>query len=82
MERKLSDDLGFLCILEDDKQKIIDNFEQQIGLTANLEDFSKLACSSNVSTFFLLGCSVYNKVFVCLFVGFCRQIFYNNYFVL
>ena len=65
MERKLSDDLGFLCILEGDKQKIIDNFEQQIGLSANLEDFSKLACSSNVSTFYLLGYSVYNRIFVC-----------------
>ena len=54
MERKLSNDLGFLCILESDKQKIIDNFEKQIGLSANLEDFSKLACSNNVSTLYLL----------------------------
>ena len=66
MERKLSNDLGFLCILESDKQKIIDNFEKQIGLSANLEDFSKLACSNNVSTFYLLGCNIYNKMFVCL----------------
>ena len=81
-ERKLSFDLGFLCILEGDKQKIIDNFEKQIGLSANLEDFSKLACSNNVSTFYLLGFSIYNKIFVCLFVclfaylsiGFCCRI--------
>ena len=71
MERKLSNDLGFLCILEDDKQKIIDNFEKQIGLSANLEDFSKLACSNNVSTFDLLGVASiirYLFVSVCLFV--------------
>ena len=64
-ERKLSFDLGFLCILEGDKQKIIDNFEKQIGLRANLEDFSKLACSNNVSTFYILDSSIYNKLFVC-----------------
>ena len=74
-ERKLSFDLGFLCILEGDKQKIIDNFEKQIGLSANLEDFSKLACSNNVSTFYILGCSIYNKTFVCfcLFVCLLRE---------
>ena len=74
MERKLSDDLGFLCILEGDKQKIIDNFEKQIGLSANLEDFSKLACSNNVSTFYLLECSIYNKTFVCFCLFVCLGI--------
>ena len=71
MERKLSGDREFFCILEGDKEKIIDNFEKQIGLSANLEDFSKLACSSNVSTFYLLGCSICNKIFVWLFLFVC-----------
>ena len=65
MERKLSTNLGFLYILEDDKQKIIDNFEQQIGLSANLEEFSKLACSENVSTFYLWDVAFIKKMFVC-----------------
>ena len=44
---------GFSCILEGDMQKIIANFEQQIGLSANLKDFCQLAGTSDVSTFYL-----------------------------
>ena len=95
MERKitriLSDDLGFLCIMEGDKQKIIDNFEQQIGLSANLEDFSKLASSSNVSTFYL--CTIYGAfiikyLFACLLKYWFlpshpkQKKFDNNYFLI
>ena len=47
---------GFSCILEGDMQKIIANFEQQIGLSANLKDFCQLAGTSDVSTFNLFGC--------------------------
>ena len=47
---------GFSCILEGDMQKIIANFQQQFGLSANMKDFSKLAHTSDVSTFHLFGC--------------------------
>ena len=47
---------GFSCILEGDMQKIIANFEQQIGLSANLKEFGQLAHTSDVSTFHLFGC--------------------------
>jgi hypothetical protein len=78
MERKLSGDREFFCILEGDKEKIIDNFEKQIGLSANLEDFSKLACSNNVSTFIYWDvASIIKYLFDCfclfasLSIGFC-----------
>ena len=47
---------GFSCILEGDMQKIIANFQQQFGLSANLKDFCKLARTSDVSTFHLYEC--------------------------
>ena len=46
---------GFSCILEGDMQKIIANFQQQFGLSANLKDFCKLARTSDVSTFHLIS---------------------------
>ena len=46
---------GFSCILEGDVQKIIANFQQQFGLSANLKDFCKLARTSDVSTFHLFS---------------------------
>ena len=50
---------GFSCILEGDMQKIIDNFQQQFGLSANLKDFCKLARTSDVSTFHLFGTATF-----------------------
>ena len=47
---------GFSCILEGDMQKIIANFQQQFGLSANLKDFCKLARTSDVSTVHLFEC--------------------------
>ena len=70
---------GFSCILEGDMQKIIANFQQQFGLSANLKDFCKLARTSDVSTFHLFECGHSTYALSLLLQS---KISNNNYFVI
>ena len=71
---------GFSCILEGDVQKIIANFQQQFGLSANLKDFCKLARTSDVSTFHLFW-SGHSSMYALSF-SFQSKISDNNSFVI